>query len=321
MNLQFADIDADGDQDIITATFEGHAFVVRAGEKGWGEPEHLLDHQGRKIALSLYYDMEANEYANVDRSPEGKTNPGHHCVSAMAMDWDSDGDFDLLLGAKEGQLYLQRNEGSATEPKFTGVNEMVQAGGKPLSVKGGLTAAKVVDWDRDGRDDLVCGSFEGGAYLYRDTATEGAAVFAAPVALLKADTEKTDGTRGPASDWYVDVVDYDKDGELDLVVGGHYQRAVEARVLTEDEEAELAVVRSKMASVQLEISDFLRDGTASFQDLEEEARKVAMSKLYDSEELTALYEKMTPLRERLNELAPSPKRTSGIWLYRGQPAS
>lgn len=321
MNLQFADIDADGDQDIITATFEGHAFVVRASPEGWGAPEHLLDSRGRKIALSLFYDMEANEYANVDRSPGGKKNPGHHCVSTMAMDWDHDGDLDLLLGAKEGQLYLQRNEGSATEPKYTGVNEMIMAGGELFSVKGGLTAAKIVDWDRDGRDDLVCGSFEGGAYFYRDTAQEGEPVFAAPIALVRANTAPNDGTQGPGSDWYIDVVDYDKDGLLDLVVGGHYRKKVETKVLTDEETAELAQLRRDVNVLQAERSKLLEDGQAALEGLEGDALQEAADALYESAEFKAVQEKLSPVLKRVAVLAPWATRVSGVWLYRGRPAS
>ena len=81
---QFVDFDADGYTDIVTATFEGHAFLVRGSGEGWQQPEHILDGQGRKIALSLYYDTEANKYDNVDRSPEGTTNANWSSVTSSA---------------------------------------------------------------------------------------------------------------------------------------------------------------------------------------------------------------------------------------------
>ena len=43
MSPQFVDFDADGRTDIITATFEGTAFIVRGVDAGWAQPEHLLD--------------------------------------------------------------------------------------------------------------------------------------------------------------------------------------------------------------------------------------------------------------------------------------
>ena len=85
---QFVDFNADGYDDIITATFEGTAFIVEGSAAGWQEPKHLKDAQGRNIVLSLFYDMEENTYKNAERSPSGTTNPSDHCVSAMVWDWD-----------------------------------------------------------------------------------------------------------------------------------------------------------------------------------------------------------------------------------------
>ena len=320
MNLQFADFDADGDDDIVTATFEGHAFVVRRSADGWSAPEHILDARGRRIALSLYFDMEANKYDNVDRSPPGKTNPQDHMVSTMVMDWDADGDLDLLLGAKEGRLYLQRNEGTAKEPKFTGVNELLQAGGEDFNVPGGLTAARIVDWDGDGLDDLLCGSFtEGGAYFYRNTGAKDAPSFAAPEVLLAAPEASNDGSAGPMSDWYFDVVDHDGDGHLDLVVGGHFQQLPEPRVLTDEETARLAKLDAELAEVEAEMQAFFEKASKEVSKLPEEEQDAAYDRFFESEEYEKLFERMQELRGEVVELRPFPKRVSGVWLYRGLP--
>ncbi|MEM1450422.1 MAG: VCBS repeat-containing protein [Planctomycetota bacterium] len=317
MNLQFADLDADGHQDIVTATFEGHAFVVRGKEGGWHEPEHVLDAEGRKIALSLYYDMEANKYDNVDRSPEGKKNPDDHLVSAVAMDWDADGDLDLLLGAKEGRLYLQRNEGTAMEAKYTGVNELLTAGGREFNVPGGLTAAKIVDWDRDGLDDLVCGSFGGGATLYRNTGKTDAPAFAAPVVLHAAAKTSDAGVSGPTTDWYVDVLDYDADGQLDLVVGGHYQHAPKQPKLSAEQKKRLAELDEEEADLSKKLSELFRSHAERIKDLDEDEQDAANEAFYESEEYQAIGERMRALFGEIGELRPSAKRVSGVWLYRG----
>ena len=84
MSLQFADIDADGHEDIITATFEGAAFVVRGSAEGWQAPEYIQDDLERNIVLSFFYDMEANEYANAERSPGGCADVSDTCLGARA---------------------------------------------------------------------------------------------------------------------------------------------------------------------------------------------------------------------------------------------
>jgi hypothetical protein len=317
MNLQFADFDADGHDDIITATFEGTAFVVRGSEHGWRAPEHVLDAKGRPVVLSLYYDMQANAYKNADRSPAGVENAEDHCVSTMVIDWDADGDLDLLLGAKEGRLYLQRNEGQPGAPAFSGVNELLEAGGEPFNVPGGLTAARVVDWDRDGRDDLVCGSFAGGAYWYRNTGVEDAPRFAKPVKLLGAPSASDDGAAGPTSDWYVDVVDYDEDGRLDLVVGGHYQHRPAPRVLNADEQQRLAELDAQLEALGQELQAFHEKASQAVEELPEAERQAALQARYASEDYKELSAKFSALHQETSELRPPVRGVSGVWLYRG----
>lgn len=315
MSLQFADFDADGHEDIVTATFEGHAFVVRGSEDGWRAPEHLLDASGRKLVLSLFYDMEANGYANAERSPEGARYPGDHCVSAQTMDWDGDGDLDVLLGAKEGRLYLRENIGEDGANVFADTNLKLEAGGEELMVPGGLTGARPVDWNGDGLTDLVCGSFTGGAYVFRNTGTRTAPTFAAPVEILPGAPE---GTNGPARDWYVDVVDYDLDGDLDLLVGGQYTPVVEERELTAEEAARLAELDERMAGLQDEMTSHWEALDAESAGLSDEERQAKMDALYESEAYQELMERYMACMDAIQELRPFAGRESGVWLYRNE---
>ncbi len=310
MNLQFADFDADGDEDIITATFEGTVFVVHGSDKGWQPPVHVKDHEDRNVVLSLYYDMESNNYANADRSPDGHENPNDHCVSAIVWDWDADGDLDLLLGAKEGRLYLQRNEGTKTEPAFTGVNELLQAGGREFNVPGGLTAPVLVDWDADGKTDLLCGSFKGGAYWYRNVGSKTKPKFNAPIAIAM--PGKGDG---PKDDWYVKPVDYDNDGDLDLLVGG--QRRVEPppRKLNEEEKARLAEVDAELEVVQKKMQKLFEEVEKKAANEPGKASELFKT-IYDTEEFKTVSKRSSELRREQGKLRPRAKRVGGVWLLR-----
>lgn len=306
------DFTADGQTDMIAATFEGTVFLVTGSNEGWSQPEHITDSQGRNVVISLYYDMEENEYKNADRSPEGSKDPGGHCVSAYLWDWDNDGDMDLLLGAKSGELYRQMNEGKPGAPAFSGINYPINAGGSPFKMKGGLTAARMVDWNGDGLDDMICGGFKGGVNLYLNTGNLNQPQFSAAQVLIHQD--KTGNT--PNEGLYVDATDYDGDGDLDLIVGGYkYIKAPKVK-LTKAQEDELKALQAQKDELDERQSALFSKAIEASADLSDEEKKSAVQAVMHSDEITAFRTEGTKLMEQIHSIKPPSKRNSGIWLYR-----
>jgi len=107
--------------------------------------------------------------------------PHHGDSQPIAADWDGDGLLDLIVGWGDGSVVWYRNVGSRTEPKLAkGVTLVARApwpnydDNAPPSrdSKPGVRAKVcVVDWNGDGRLDLLVGDF-GGIYGERPALSE-----------------------------------------------------------------------------------------------------------------------------------------------------
>jgi hypothetical protein len=193
-------------------------YVLAGSEEGYfAAPEKLLDKAGNVLRLGQYWDYDAKEWTGVAES-KYKELLG---IGAAAVDWDDDGDLDLVLGAYDGKLFVRVNEGSQTEPAFATESIMLTDGDAPLEVPGRDAIPKIADWDSDGQFDILSGSGEGGAYWLRNVGTKGAPAFASPQAIIQP-TDPGGESADPA--WPGErtqacATDYDGDGDLDLLVG------------------------------------------------------------------------------------------------------
>ncbi len=125
----------------------------------------------------------------------------------ILVDWP--GRNDLLLGDRDGFVTLYRNTGTADAPQYDAGIRLL-AGGKEIKVKG-RSAPYLVDWNGDGKMDLLVGNGAGYLQLFLN---EGNNVFA-PGVMIKAGGKDLDvGSNASPC-----VVDWNEDGKKDLAMG------------------------------------------------------------------------------------------------------
>ncbi|MFY9345117.1 MAG: VCBS repeat-containing protein [Planctomycetota bacterium] len=107
-----ADLDGDGKLDLVSGNFGG-TFACFAGEgPGKFAPKATwLEAGGQQLQVSSHSDP-------------------------FLVDWDRDGDLDLLSGSAQGGVFLFVNEGSKQAPKFAAMQTLVAGSGGHMVMNG-----------------------------------------------------------------------------------------------------------------------------------------------------------------------------------------
>ncbi|MBC8290978.1 MAG: VCBS repeat-containing protein [Planctomycetes bacterium] len=144
--------------------------------------------------------------------PDGGVRPYHETVQPCIADWNADGKTDLIMGRNRG-VYVYLNVGSDKAPQFD--FDRSRLGSKIDDVfPDQRLSPVVVDWDGDGRQDLLLGSQGGEVWFARNVGSKSAPKFS-DYGAVEAGGENVEA----ASEARIAVGDLDGDGLADLLVG------------------------------------------------------------------------------------------------------
>ncbi len=184
--------------------------VERAGFEPFVAQVTLADGENAELYAAL---VPAMIVKNLNISRNGINGRSGLSASGAAapflVDFDNDGDLDLLVGDGSGQITL------FADLRIEGRNRLSfdQGVSLGLSVMPGAVPF-VADWNNDGRKDLLVGQADGSVKLFINTGLEEAPAFAAAL-----DIQTSGGVLNVGSNAAPAVMDYNNDGAKDLLIG------------------------------------------------------------------------------------------------------
>lgn len=161
--------------------------------------------------------FEAFFYAQQEGEDLSVASSGCQGAFPRVFDWDGDGRPDLVVGLSDGRVQVFLNVNTRAEPIF-GESSFVQVGlpGAKADLDVGSRATPhFVDWNNDGREDLVVGAMDGRVRVYLNQAESGPPEFTSELVLRDGDVDLT----VPSGRSSVEVIDLNRDGRKDLVLG------------------------------------------------------------------------------------------------------
>lgn len=210
----FADFDGDGDLDLLCGEFlDGFTYFENIGTRQ--QPEYAV---GRRL-----------------RDAQGQPLQMHvQMITPTAVDWDGDGDVDLIVGDEDGRVALVEHTGRYRDglPVFA-PPRFFQQQADTLKF-GALATPTPYDWDDDGDQDLLCGNTAGEIAWFENLGKtdSGAIRWSAPQLLEQIDSDGAQkpfrvlagpngSIQGPCeAKWgytTLTVADWDGDGDGDIV--------------------------------------------------------------------------------------------------------
>jgi hypothetical protein len=147
------------------------------------------------------------------------TAPGSGCLGIFprVVYWDADARKDLLVGHADGKVKLYLNVGTDAAPTFDAGTflQVGQPGAKVTMSVVGRATPEVVDWNNDGRRDLVVGALDGRIHVFINQGADSAPDFRSDTLVLVSGVTLT----VPAQRSCPIVRDLNGDGRKDILTG------------------------------------------------------------------------------------------------------
>lgn len=326
------DYDDDGVLDIISGSYSpGDVYLIRGlGDGNYAAVESITDEEDTPL---VHHPKEMKRH--LDGSNEQSDELASFGSWVTPMDWDADGDLDMLIGSFGGQIFLRKNVGTRKAPRYDSSSTQVIADGKPLKVHSHASPV-AVDWNDDGLEDLVVGEGNGSVGWYQNIGTSKEPEFGARRLLVGAPSDSIflmqyldpDEISVPGTRAQVCVYDYNGDGRLDLLVGDYSTRIEIDDDWSDDKKAGLfaafhqsAVGMKRYSAMQ---KDFAERHIVALESGPEAVEALNLEFQKESEKLQKRNEKdFEPMGKKnmevVDQLFMESPSVSKVWLYLRKP--
>ena len=225
----FADFDSDGDLDLICGEF--------LNTFNWFENNGSRHQPSYAAARKLMHGQQPLQM-------------NLQMIVPSAIDWDFDGDVDLIVGDEDGRVAFVENTGRVRDhsPEFLPPKYFKQQA--DMLKFGALATPYAFDWDGDGDEDILAGNTAGNIGWFENLG--GEPIRWAKARLLEAGGEtiriragRSGSIQGPCeAQWgytTISVADWDHDGLPDIIANSIWGRVVWYRNIGTRTQPQLAV--------------------------------------------------------------------------------
>ncbi len=209
--VDVVDWDGDGKLDMIVGQEKGNIwFFKNLSPTGmpdkWAAPVELMA-EGKAIMLDKHFNLQGPLEWLI-----GYSNP-------TAVDWDMDGDLDLLVGCHGEVMYFFENTGSRTEPVLSARGALKDVSGQEIKCAW-RSRPGAADMTGNGLPDLVFAGQDGNIMICKRVKNEqGQLVLERPQYLYDADgyTLEASNLGRESGRLKISIVDWEGDGRLDII--------------------------------------------------------------------------------------------------------